>query len=153
MEDKVEKEVEKEGAERESTFPQRRPDGVESQHYAFERRRQEAVDRVIKGIKEDKFITKITHIFASKKCAIGKDAFYRYIPNNSEDHIRIYELLNINKTKTKKKLMKNWVKEDAAAPLQLAAFKILADGEELARLGSNITIKNEEKPLERRDWA
>lgn len=48
------------------------------------------------------------------------------------------------KVKAKAKLKKNWLREDSAPVLQLAAYKLMADEDELDRLTVNKN-KNEDK--------
>lgn len=59
---------------------------------------------------------------------------YEWQFEKSED---IKKALDLQKIKVKAGMRKNWKKEDAAPVLQLAAYKLIADDEELEKLTVN----------------
>jgi hypothetical protein len=62
----------------------------------------------------------------------------------------IKKALSINKISRKMTMTNNWEKEDAAPALQIAAFKLLADDDELAKLNTqrqDINAKIQSDPI------
>jgi len=66
---------------------------------------------------------------------VGHTTFYIYLPKGSDDFNEVERALLFRKAEMKHKMRENWQKETAAPNLQLAAYKLLADEDELEALG------------------
>ena len=83
-------------------------------------------------IKKDDSIVFIDDVVC--ELGISTSTFYEFYPATSEEMEILKELLKANKTRTKKKLRKQWENVESSAGLQIALYKLIATAEELERL-------------------
>ena len=101
-------------------------------------------------IKKDNSIVFIDDLVC--EMGISTSTFYEFYPATSEEMEILKELLKANKTRTKKKLRKQWENVESSAGLQIALYKLIATESELERLNPPKEKKEDEntekaKPL------
>ena len=94
--------------------------------------KKELFERAKAIIKEDDSIVFAEDIIC--ELGISNATFYVHFEKDSEEINTIKELLQENKTKTKRQLRKNWKDKESSAGLQIALYKLIATAEELERL-------------------
>lgn len=92
--------------------------------------KKELEEKALKAIELHK-IAKVSYIAPYLPCALS--TFYGHELEKSE---KIKEALNLQKINRKQKLLKRW-EESENATLNIAAFKLLADEDELERLNNS----------------
>jgi hypothetical protein len=93
-------------------------------------------------IKKDTSIVFIDDLLC--ELAMSPSTFYKHFPIDSKEMDCLKDLLQSNKTRTKKKLRKQWENVDSSAGLQIALYKLIATAEELERLNPPKEKKEEE---------
>ena len=93
-------------------------------------------------IKKDTSIVFIDDLVC--EMGISTSTFYEFYPATSKEMEILKGLLQANKTRTKKKLRKQWENVESSAGLQIALYKLIATEKELERL--NPTKEQKEDP-------
>ena len=94
--------------------------------------KEELFERAKKAIAKDNSIVFIDDLVC--ELGISTPTFYVHFPVDSNEIKDIKDLLQANKTRTKKKLRKQWENVESSAGLQIALYKLIATSEELERL-------------------
>lgn len=99
----------------------------------------EILEQAKKAIEENE-LTTIAEVLTYLPCS--ESTLYETEGWKSEVLEPIKKVLEIKKTSLKAKMKREWRKSDSNPTLQIAAFKLIADEEEMARLSTSIN-KNE----------
>ena len=90
--------------------------------------KKELFERAKAIIKKDDSIVFAEDIIC--ELGISNATFYVHFEKDSEEINTIKELLQENKTKTKRQLRKNWKDKESSASLQIALYKLIGTAEE-----------------------